>query len=183
MNHNVKTKFKTLDFFAIPCVVFAIVLDQYTKYLAGFLIEKGPISIIDGVFELHYLENRGAAFGILQNQQWFFLVIGVVLLTLISILYIRLPQSKRFVPLKICLIFIVAGALGNMIDRVLLNYVVDFLYFSLIDFPIFNVADIYVTCATIGLAILIIFYYKEEEFDLILSKLKRGKKTEQEQNQ
>ena len=73
-----------------------------------------------------------------------------------------------------------AGAIGNMIDRTLLNYVVDFLYFSLIDFPIFNVADIYLTCATIALGILIIFYYKEDELDLILHVFVRKKKAGQE---
>ncbi len=181
MNQLFKNKNLLLDYLALPCIVLALVLDQITKFLATSLNETGPIVIIDGVFELQYLENRGAAFGILQNQQWFFLIIGVVLTTLIAMLYMRLPKTKRFVPLKICLIFIVAGALGNMIDRVLLNYVIDFLYFSLIDFPIFNVADIYVTCATITLAVLILFYYKEEEFDLAISTFKRKKEKKEAQ--
>ncbi len=181
MKHNWKTKFTCMDYFAIPCIALAIVLDQITKFLATSLNETGPIKVIDGVFELQYLENRGAAFGILQNQQWFFLVIGILLTVLITILYLRLPKSKRFVPLKICLIFIVAGAIGNMIDRVLLNYVIDFLYFSLIDFPIFNVADIYVTCATITLAVLILFYYKEEEFDLVIGTFKKKEKKEEQE--
>ena len=75
-------------------------------------------------------------------------------------------------PLRAVALFIASGAVGNMIDRVALGYVVDFFYFELIDFPIFNVADIYVTCATIILAILILFYYKDEELDCLFPKKK-----------
>lgn len=175
-----KKRFGKLDLFAIPLIGIAIALDQITKFLAASLRKSGPITIIEGVFELQYLENRGAAFGIMQNRQWLFLIIGCMLIALIAVLYLRVPQTKRFLPLKICFIFIVAGAIGNMIDRTLLNYVVDFLYFSLIDFPIFNVADIYLTCATIALAILILFYYKEDELDLILHMFVRKKKAGQE---
>ena len=83
----------------------------------------------------------------------------------IAKLYIELPRTKRVIPLRIAMIFITAGALGNMVDRIRLNYVIDFLYFKLIDFPIFNVADIYVTVSTFFVAFLILFYYKESEFD------------------
>jgi signal peptidase II len=71
--------------------------------------------------------------------------------------------------MRFLMVFIAAGAVGNMIDRVFLGYVRDFLYFSLIDFPIFNVADIYVTCATILLILLLLFYYKEEDDFAFLS--------------
>ncbi len=177
---NAKSKFTRLDIMAIPIICLLIAIDQFTKYLATSLMETGPIALIDGVFELQYLENRGAAFGILQNKQWVFLVIGVVLIIFITVFFLRLPKTKRFVALKICLIFIVAGAIGNMIDRVLLNYVIDFLYFSLINFPIFNVADIYVSCATVLLGVLILFYYKEDEFDLILGLKSKKKQKVQE---
>ena len=78
-------------------------------------------------------------------------------------------MEKKFLPLRICAIFIASGAIGNVIDRVRLNYVVDFLYFKLIDFPIFNVADIYVTVAAVMLVILVCFYYKEEDLERIFS--------------
>ena len=78
------------------------------------------------------------------------------------------------------MISITAGAIGNMIDRVRFQYVVDFLYFELIDFPIFNVADIFATVATFGLVILLLFYYKEEDIDMLFQKLtpKRSKTQE-----
>ncbi len=153
---------------SVLCIVIGIAIDQYTKYLAVTQLQNAPIPIIEGVFELRYLENRGASFGILQNQQWLFLIITVILLVIITRLYIKLPRSKRTWPLRICMLLITAGAIGNMIDRIRLGYVVDFLYFKLIDFPIFNVADIYVTVSTLLIVFLILFYYKEEEFDNIL---------------
>ncbi len=162
------------------CVVLGILIDQYTKFLAVTQLKTNPISIIDGVFELHYLENRGAAFGILQNQQIFFLIITVIMLIAIVFLYVRLPYTKRVLPLRICLIFITSGAIGNMIDRVRLNYVIDFLYFELIDFPIFNVADIFVTVSTFVIALLILFYYSEDEFDTFIDCLKIKKSKTQE---
>ncbi|MEE1315530.1 MAG: signal peptidase II [Faecalimonas sp.] len=171
---------RKLQLISLLCVLFAIALDQFTKFLAVKYLKDAPISLIDGVFELHYLENRGAAFGILQNQQWFFLVISCILLVFIALIYRQLPFSRRMIPLHICLIAVTAGAIGNMIDRVRLDYVIDFLYFELIDFPIFNVADIYVSVATFALAFLILFYYKDDELDAIFKNCLRKKKKEQE---
>ena len=167
-------------FIAAISVIAAIFLDQYTKLLAIKHLKEAPIIILDGIFELHYLENRGAAFGVLQNQQSFFLIMGILMIGICSIAYVKMPQTERVTPFRICLILIVSGAVGNMIDRIRLNYVVDFLYFKLIDFPIFNVADIYVTIATFGIILLILFYYKEEELDSFFSifslkKCNRGK--------
>ena len=81
--------------------------------------------------------------------------------------------EKKYIPLKILCGMITAGGIGNLIDRVRLNYVVDFIYFSLIDFPVFNVADIYVTTSMILLLILVFFYYKDEDFQFL--KWKREK--------
>lgn len=151
-----------------------IALDRYTKYLAVlFLKDKKPLVLIDGIFELSYLENRGAAFGIMQNMKYFFLVVAVVMILFVFYALIRLPKGSRFVLLEICLLLIGAGAVGNMIDRVSTEYVVDFFYFVLINFPIFNVADIYVTVACFVLIIGILFVYKEE--DLKFLSLKRVK--------
>lgn len=161
-------------------VILGVVLDQYTKYLAVTHIKEEPITLIEGVFQLRYLENRGAAFGLLQNQQVFFLIITVITLCVITFLYVRLPKEKLFLPFRICLISIVAGAIGNMIDRVRLGYVVDFFYFELIDFPIFNVADIFATVATFALIFLFLFYYSEEDFDMIFKLLFPKRKEKQE---
>lgn len=158
---------------SIIIVVIGVVLDQFTKSLAVTHLQDAPIPIIENVFELQYLENKGAAFGMMQNQQLFFVVIGVIMLVLFSYMYVKMPHTKRFVPLRACFVAITAGAIGNMIDRLALNYVIDFFYFKLIDFPIFNIADIYVTCATFTLAFLIIFYYKEDEIDAIFHIFKK----------
>ena len=82
-------------------------------------------------------------------------------------LFIRLPEGRRFLPLRLVGTLLTAGAIGNMIDRTLNSFVVDFLYFKLIDFPVFNVADCYVTVGAALLAVLILFYYKEEELGFI----------------
>ena len=79
----------------------------------------------------------------------------------------KLPFTRRYLPLRVCMVLLVSGALGNVIDRVMHRYVVDFFYFKLIDFPVFNVADIYVTVGTFILAFLLLFYYKEEDLDRI----------------
>ena len=144
-----------------------IFIDQYTKILAlTHLKDQDPFVIWDGVFELCYLENRGAAFGILQNQQIFFLIMTAIVLVAIIFLYKRTPNTRRYLPLRLTAVFITAGAIGNMIDRIFRGYVVDFFYFSLIDFPIFNVADIYVTVTFFLLAVLLLFYYKDSELEI-----------------
>ena len=164
----------------IIAVLFGVALDQYTKHLATIYLQEKPIVIIKDVFQLQYLENRGAAFGMLQNQQTLFLFVSTIALILITVVYIRLPKERRYVPLRFCLISIVAGAIGNMIDRIRLQYVVDFFYFELIDFPIFNVADIFASVATVALIFLVLFYYKDEEFDVIFHTLKLKKEKTQE---
>ncbi len=144
-----------------------VFLDQITKIAAVRYLADGPFSVISGVFELRYLENHGAAFGILQNQQWFFYVITVVFLVVIGIVYAKIPMTAYYRTLRILCMVLAGGAVGNLIDRVMLHYVRDFLYFSLIDFPIFNVADIYVTCGAIALFLLILFVYKDEDFEFL----------------
>lgn len=161
---------------AMVMIIVAVLFDQWTKFLAVTHLKDSPsYVIIEDVFELHYLENQGAAFGILQNQQLFFLISGIVVFIAATFFYIRMPHTKRFNLLRVCLVLIISGAIGNMIDRVRLQYVVDFFYFKLIDFPIFNVADIYVTVAAIGLVILILFYYKDEELNELYKKCKGSK--------
>ena len=156
---------------ALISFVILIIIDQWTKALAvEHLMNQKPLVLIPGVFQLHYLENRGAAFGMLQGQRFFFVVIAILVLAAITYIYFKLPWQKHFHYLRAVGIFVAAGAVGNLIDRVSLGYVVDFFYFELINFPIFNVADIYVTCATFVLAFLILFYYKEEELECLFPK-------------
>ena len=161
-----------IGFFISAVLIF---LDQFTKNLAVAHL-KGQESIVlwEGVFELHYLENRGAAFGILQEKQALFLILTTVVVLLITYFYLfRLPNERRFLWLNISAVLFFAGAIGNYIDRLMQGYVVDFFYFRLIDFPIFNMADIYVTVAAVLLLVLGFFYYNESDFERIFSSKKK----------
>ena len=123
--------------------------------------------LINNVFELYYLENRGAAFGIFQGKRFAFLIITVVILLVLAYCFWNIPYTAKYTSLRCIIVLIGAGAVGNFIDRMSNGYVVDFFYFKLIDFPVFNVADIYVTVGTFILAFLLLFYYKEEDLDRI----------------
>ncbi|MFR5601487.1 MAG: signal peptidase II [Lachnospiraceae bacterium] len=169
-----KTKIKQWLCFLFGMIVL-IVLDQWTKQLAvAKLMGQEPFVLWEGVFEFFYSENRGAAFGMLQGRQGFFFVVAVVVMAVIGYMMIRMPLTKQYLPLTGCLMLVGSGALGNMIDRVTQGYVVDFLYFKLINFPIFNVADCYVVVSMFLLVCLIMFYYKEEDLDVFSWKHKKG---------
>ncbi len=152
---------------AVELLIWAalVAADQISKIAAvNGLRDKPAFPIIKNVLELYYVENRGAAFSMLQNATWFFYIVASFAIIAIAVFLVRMPENRRFVPLRILLILISAGAAGNLIDRVMFTYVRDFIYFSLINFPVFNVADIYVTCATFTLVLLTFFYYKDEDF-------------------
>ena len=135
--------------------VFLIILDQFTKHLATeHLKNNKPYVIIDNVLELTYVENRGAAFGILQNKQILFYILTVIVLVVIMVLLYKIDDLKNNILYFVFLVLIFSGAIGNFIDRVKNKYVVDFIYFKPIDFPVFNFADIYITVA----CILMLFY-------------------------
>ena len=154
--------------FGILALVVLIGFDQWTKYLAAhFLKGKEAIPLIPDVFELQYLENQGAAFGMFQNKIIFFVILTVVILLGIGFLYYKLPPTRHYFALHSLAVVLAAGAIGNMIDRIQYHYVIDFLYFKCIQFPVFNVADCYVTISMILLCILVLFYYKDEDLKAI----------------
>ena len=155
----------------------SIGFDQWTKYLVVAKLKGNPPYVIwDGVFEFYYSENRGAAFGMLQGKQGFFFLVALIVIAGVIFLLLRMPPEKKYLPFMGCLFLLVSGAVGNMIDRLTQGYVVDFLYFKLIDFPIFNVADCYVVIATGLLIFLFFFVYKEEDLEF----LSFGKKEKKE---
>ena len=160
-----KKRLLLTDFLGLIALVLA---DQFTKYIAVVHLKDQPaIPIIPDVLELNYLENRGAAFGMLQNQKIFFVFIAVIILALIAYVLFKMPEKRKYTILHVLLVLIASGAIGNMIDRLRLDYVVDFISFVLIHFPIFNVADIYVTVATTALVVLLLFVYKEEDLNFL----------------
>ena len=165
----------------IDLVIAAILVtfDQMTKIWAiNNLKDSEPIILINGVLKLYYLPNgnTGAAFGILSGHRIFFLIIALLVVSVITFALIRIPCTSPFLLLRILLVFVAAGGVGNMIDRIRLSYVIDFIYFYLINFPIFNVADCYVTIATISIALLIIFKYKEDDMHKLENAFKRTDK-------
>ena len=134
-----------------------IAADLLTKLTASKLGSR-EVVLIPGVLSLSYIENHGAAFGIMQGRQWLLIVISAVIITAAVVFCIRRIRDTRYRYLRVLTVFLVAGALGNMIDRIMLGYVRDFIYFKLIDFPVFNVADIYVTVSAVLILIWIILH-------------------------
>lgn len=161
-------KRKILLFVDVLVVLLLVGLDQATKYLAVIKLKgRDAFPVIPQVLEFKYLENRGAAFGMLQNQKVFFICMEVLILLIVCYILIKCPAHNKYRLGRICMIGIAAGDVGNMIDRVMQDFVVDFIYFIPINFPIFNVADIYVTLSTIGLVILLLFVYKEQDLSFL----------------
>ena len=153
---------------AVFALVFILLIfgDRITKNFAITSLRQDDITIIPGVFTLHYLENPGAAWGIFPNAIWFFAIITIVVLGAMIYFYSRIPVEKKFLLLRFTIILLAAGAIGNFIDRMMWHYVVDFLYIKAINFPVFNVADIYVVAGVILMVLLIVFVLKDEDLDL-----------------
>ncbi len=121
-----------------------IALDQLTKWLAvKFLLPVGTVPLIRDALHLTYAENRGAAFGMLANHRWVFLLTSTVTIVAVG-LYLYFGHASENILTGISLAMIVSGGIGNMIDRIALGYVVDFIDFRLINFAIFNGADSFV---------------------------------------
>jgi signal peptidase II len=150
----------------IILAVFIVIIDQATKYLAIIrLKDKQPISIINNFLQLKYVENRGAAFGILQNKQMPLIIF--TFLILIGIIYYLYKNRKLTKISKISLWGIIGGSIGNLIDRIRLNFVVDYIdvnFWGYYDFPVFNLADSFLVVFTILLSILV-FTEKYERVD------------------
>lgn len=144
--------------------IIVVIADQLSKY---FAIErlKGSIShvIIPGFLKFTYVENYGAAFGILKDKKMFFIIITLIIIMFISIFLIRY-YNKINIFMKIGLALLLGGAIGNFIDRVRFAYVVDFInvrLFNCYDFPVFNIADISIVCGTIIILILTLLNKEE----------------------
>ena len=154
---------KALLFWIFPVLLLTLI-DQFTKYLSiVFLKNTNGKILIPGVLELSYVENRGMAFGMLQGKIPFLLIMCFFFLILALYIYIRMPKTAYYIPLMVLDMVVFAGALGNFVGRYFRGYVVDFIYFSLIDFPTFNVADIYVVVACFFFLFLTFFYYREDD--------------------
>ena len=146
----------------IVLLLLLFFLDQWTKVAvvnSFALFETKPI--FKNIFHLTYVQNKGAAFSILENQQWLFITITIISLIIIVYYFLKLYGTAEYKYLKISLILIASGALGNLVDRIRLGYVIDFFDFRLINFAIFNVADICVVVGAFLMGFLFLFIYKD----------------------
>lgn len=138
-----------------------VVLDQFVKYLVVSNIALyGHVDFLPGFLGFTYVRNTGAAFSSFEGQQWLFALIFAVFTA--GILYEYFKKSMPFTTLeRWCVAAIYAGGLGNMIDRVRLGYVVDMIETEFMNFPVFNVADCFITCGCILLAVHLVFWNRE----------------------
>jgi signal peptidase II len=148
----------------ILIVIIAVALDQFSKvwmteFLAG---HSGYFELWPKVFNLLYIENKGAAFGMLQGARWIFIGITIAVIIGATIYLIKTRKSSTML-LKISSAMIIGGAIGNLIDRIASGIVIDFFYFELINFAVFNIADSFVTVGAILLGIYILFFHKFED--------------------
>ena len=141
----------------IIVIALSVIFDQLTKQLAVHFLEKGdPFDVIPGVFRFSYVENRGAAFGMLDDHRWVFMIISTVAIVAMLVYIWKFAPKSIF--LTVGLSLVVGGGIGNMIDRVAYGYVVDFIDFCA--FPnlwmwVFNVAD---ACVCVGAGMVMLYF-------------------------
>lgn len=142
-------------------ILLLISLDQYTKYLTiEHLKNENSIEVIEKIIGLTYVENTGAAFSMLEGQIVFFVIVTI---SVLGYMYFYYKSGKiQHIIGKIAVILISAGAIGNLIDRLLYGFVVDMIELLFINFAIFNIADIFITFGGIFAGIYILFLHKEE---------------------
>ncbi|GAA6236670.1 signal peptidase II [Apilactobacillus micheneri] len=147
-------------FYAILSMIVLIGADQITKYLiATHIAENDVTNLIPGLISFTNLHNNGAAWSILQGQQWLFSLISIVAILVIGYFMYKLRNKKVY---EISLVILLSGIIGNFIDRLFQGYVVDMVQLDFINFPVFNVAD---SCITIGIIILFIAILRDGDLN------------------
>ena len=143
---------------AIILIILLIAADQLTKlYALNVVKPQGMMTVIDHFYYFVYVENRGAAFGIMQNKQWFFIAVTIIIFACLGyMLYNYKIEGKLFFA---ALVLVVGGGIGNLIDRIFRGYVVDFLQFSFFS-PVCNLADYFITVGAVLLMISVLFCKK-----------------------
>ena len=142
----------------IVILILGLLLDRLSKIYAANNFINNPIE--GPIINFTYLENRGAAFGILQDKRIFFIIISVAIVSYLIYHFIKTYKTNPKI-LNIALSMIVSGAIGNFYDRLINHYVVDFIEFSFFSFPVFNIADILITVGCALMIIYMLFIYEE----------------------
>lgn len=142
-------------FVVFAIAVFLIAADQLLKLLVtNTVMINGPVSFLNGLVSFQYVENRGVAFGLMQNMQWLFIILtSVVMLAIIVYLLVKKPKSKLML---VSFALILGGGIGNLIDRIFLGYVIDYIKLSFFP-PVCNFADYAITIGTALLVIYVLF--------------------------
>ena len=168
---------------SIVAVILLAFIDQITKY---FVVKNmalhDEIKVLGDALVFKYIRNTGAAWGSFAGKIPILLIFTIVVVAALCYVYRNIARIDRFRPLRICIIAILGGAIGNMIDRIRLGYVVDFIYVKCINFPVFNFADICVTVSVFVMIFLFIFKYKSEDSDIILGSKDKTKETNLEKD-
>lgn len=140
----------------------AVIADQITKYIVVENIElRGTVPFIPGFMSFYHTRNTGAAFSMFSDQRWVFMVFSFISMGLI--IFILIKEYKRHKLLNIALAMVLGGGIGNMIDRIRFEYVVDFFKTEFMDFAVFNVADCFITVGAVLLGVYVIFFEPKVE--------------------
>lgn len=161
-------------------IVVAVILDQFTKYLVVQNIPlRGSVPFIDGFMKFYYTRNTGAAWSIMDGSGWErAILLTVSLIAMGAMLFMLIKYYRRHILLTISLSAVFGGALGNMIDRIALGYVVDFLSTEFIEFPTFNIADSFITIGAVLMAVYIIFFDAKAEAKIKAEQAEQTQKPE-----
>lgn len=144
-------------------ISISVIVDRLTKLWAMGNLKNMPnmhMTLVPGAIDLRYVENTGAAFSMMRGMRWLFIPITTIIIVVLTIYLLR-NRKKDHIMTRIALSCVIGGALGNLIDRVLYSYVVDMFEFAFMNFAVFNVADVFVTCGTAVLVVIILFFSKD----------------------
>ena len=145
-----------MPFISLIVGAVLVIIDQIIKYfISAFLQPVGSVSVIDNIFSLTYVENKGVAFGMFSDMRWIFVALTSILLVIIIFyMFKKRPKGKFF---YVCSALIIGGGIGNLIDRIFYGYVIDYLSLSFFP-PVCNFADYCITAGTIMLVIYLLFF-------------------------
>ncbi len=157
--------------YILPLIICAVLvlIDQLIKLIVVDKIELAKeVPVIGDAVVLTYLKNTGAAWSFMSGKTIILVIISVIVIGALVYFYKNLLIDNKYMILRICIIFIIGGAIGNMIDRIRLGYVVDYIYFKIIHFPVFNFADICVTVCMFLMVILLLFKFNSKDMQVLL---------------